>query len=91
MRMCVEPVHNGKGLVSSPRNGQDYYRAKNILTYSIPGLPLDITEEEFITLMSKYGIIMEDLETSKLRHFETILPFNLFSEHLKVILLLVHF
>ena len=28
------------------------------------GLPTDITEEEFVTLMSKYGIIMEDPETS---------------------------
>lgn len=29
------------------------------------GLPLDITEEEFIELMSKYGIIMQDPDTSR--------------------------
>ena len=31
------------------------------------GLPLDTTEEEFIQLMSKYGIIMQDPDTSKLK------------------------
>lgn len=29
------------------------------------GLPLDITEEEFVELMSKYGIIMQDPDTSR--------------------------
>ncbi|XP_048578231.1 HIV Tat-specific factor 1 homolog [Nematostella vectensis] len=31
----------------------------------VSGLPLDITDEEFVELMSKYGIIMEDPDTQK--------------------------
>lgn len=31
----------------------------------ITGLPLDTNEEEFIEMMSKYGIIMQDPDTSK--------------------------
>lgn len=31
----------------------------------ITGLPLDITDEEFTDMMSKYGIIMQDPDTSK--------------------------
>ena len=31
----------------------------------IIGLPLDTSEEEFIEMMSKYGIIMQDPDTSK--------------------------
>lgn len=33
----------------------------------VSGLPLDITEEEFIELMSKCGIIMKDQDISKLK------------------------
>ena len=31
----------------------------------IIGLPLDTSEDEFIEMMSKYGIIMQDPDTSK--------------------------
>lgn len=31
----------------------------------VSGLPLDITEEKFVELMSKYGIIMQDPDTNK--------------------------
>ncbi len=31
----------------------------------VTGLPLDTTEEEFTEMMSKYGIIMQDPDTSK--------------------------
>lgn len=37
-----------------------------IYEYDVTGLPLDTTDEEFIEMMSKYGIIMQDPDTSKL-------------------------
>eukprot|EP00794_Sanderia_malayensis_P000200 gene200-814_t len=33
----------------------------------VSGLPSDITEEEFVELMSKYGIIMQDADTQKMK------------------------
>ena len=33
----------------------------------VSGLPLDTTDEEFETLMSKYGIVAKDLDTGKLK------------------------
>lgn len=33
----------------------------------VSNLPLDITEEEFVDLMQKYGIIMKDVNTGKLK------------------------
>merc|ERR1711973_554521 len=42
----------------------DLEDSKNTNIY-VSGLPPDITEEEFFTLMSKYGIIMEEPETKK--------------------------
>ena len=36
-----------------------------LMKFFVTGLPLDTTEEEFMELMSKYGIIMQDPDTSK--------------------------
>lgn len=41
-------------------------QGKNNNVY-VSGLPLDTTEEEFVEMMSKYGIIMEDPETEKMK------------------------
>lgn len=45
-----------------------FFLSWNVLVSLNPlclGLPQDTTEEEFIEMMSKYGIIMQDPETSK--------------------------
>ncbi|KAK3742084.1 hypothetical protein QZH41_017543 [Actinostola sp. cb2023] len=39
-------------------------QSKNTNVY-VSGLPLDIKEDEFVELMLKYGIVMEDSDTSK--------------------------
>ena len=44
-----------------------FFLSCNVLVSLKPlclGLPQDTTEEEFIEMMSKYGIIMQDPETS---------------------------
>ena len=44
-----------------------FFLSCNVLVSLNPfclGLPQDTTEEEFIEMMSKYGIIMQDPETS---------------------------
>ena len=46
----------------------NFFLSCNVLVSLNPlclGLPQDTTEEEFIEMMSKYGIIMQDPETSK--------------------------
>ena len=40
------------------------YSVRLYYVFHHSGLPDDTTEEEFIELMSKYGIIMEDNDTS---------------------------
>lgn len=37
----------------------------DIIRSFITGLPLDTSDDEFIEMMSKYGIIMQDPDTSK--------------------------
>ena len=44
----------------------DVNEEKNTNVY-VSGLPLDITDEEFEAMMSKYGIIMKDVVTHKLK------------------------
>ena len=44
----------------------DVNEEKNTNVY-VSGLPLDITDEEFEEMMSKYGIIMKDVLTHKLK------------------------
>ena len=36
----------------------------NLFFVNLAGLPLDTTDEEFVEMMSKYGIIMQDPDTS---------------------------
>ena len=43
------------------------------LTKSFVGLPLETTEEEFLEMMSKFGIIMQDPDTSKPKKIPVIL------------------
>lgn len=33
----------------------------------VSNLPTDITEEEFVDLMQKYGLVMRDLQTGKMK------------------------
>ena len=40
----------------------------------VSGLPLSTTEEEFVALMSKYGIIMSDDQSKYILRFREILP-----------------
>ena len=44
---------------------ENCFKTDIILLCVITGLPLDMKEEEFIEMMSKYGIIMQDPDTSK--------------------------
>ena len=51
-----------------------------ILFPAITGLPLNITDEEFTDMMSKYGIIMQDPDASK-SYLIIVCDHGLFEDH----------